>query len=128
MCFENNITPKSIILKVVNKYFQALELGKATSYLLDIQRGLVETQTQISLLKEKYSDLIKDKKEGYREITYKDIVILLRSTPKLAPIYEKELLKNNIPVFSDSSNEYLDTMEIQTIINLLKIIVYYILC
>lgn len=49
--------------EVVNKYFQALELGKATSYLLDIQRGLVETQTQISLLKEKYSDLIKDKKE-----------------------------------------------------------------
>ena len=49
--------------EVVNKYFKALELGKSTSYLLDVQRGLVETQTQISLLKEKHSDLVKEKKE-----------------------------------------------------------------
>ena len=65
---------------------------------------------------------VKDKKLGYRDVTYKDIVILLRSTSSLAPVYEKELIKNNIPVFSDSSNEYLDTIEIQTIINLLKIL------
>ena len=65
---------------------------------------------------------VKDKKLGYRDVTYKDIVILLRSTSKLAPIYEKELIKNDIPVFSDSSNEYLDTIEIQTIISLLKIL------
>ena len=65
---------------------------------------------------------VKDKKLGYRDVTYKDIVILLRSTSRLAPIYEKELLNNNIPVFSDGSNEYLDTIEIQTIINLLKIL------
>ncbi len=65
---------------------------------------------------------VKDKKIGYREVTYRDIVILLRSTSRLAPIYEKELLKRNIPVFSDSSNEYLDTIEIQTILNVLKIL------
>ena len=65
---------------------------------------------------------VKDKRLGYRNIKYKDIVILLRSTEKLAPVYEKELLKNNIPVFSDSSNEYLDTMEIQTIMNVLRIL------
>ena len=65
---------------------------------------------------------VKDKKLGYREVTYRDIVILLRSTSRLAPIYEKELLKRNIPVFSDSSNEYLDTIEIQTILNVLKVL------
>ncbi|MBR3832165.1 MAG: UvrD-helicase domain-containing protein, partial [Mycoplasmataceae bacterium] len=65
---------------------------------------------------------VKDKKLGYRDVTYKDIVILLRSTSKLAPIYEKELINSDIPVFSDSSNEYLDTIEIQTIIGLLKIL------
>ena len=65
---------------------------------------------------------VKDKKIGYRDVTYRDIVILLRSTSKLSPIYEKELIKRNIPVFSDTSNEYLDTMEIQTIISLLKIL------
>ncbi len=65
---------------------------------------------------------VKDKKLGYRDITYKDIVILLRSTSRLAPIFEKELLRQDIPVFSDSSNEYLDTVEIQTIISLLKVL------
>ena len=65
---------------------------------------------------------IYDKKIGYREVTYKDIVILLRSTSNTAPVFEKVLLKNNIPVFSDSSTEYLESMEIQIIINLLKII------
>ena len=66
--------------------------------------------------------LIKDKKEGYREITYKDIVILLRSTSNIAPIFEKELINREIPVYTDATSEYLDTIEIQTIMNLLKIL------
>ena len=74
-------------------------------------KEIINTKTQI-----------KDKKLGYRDVTYKDIVILLRSTARTAPIYEKELLKNGIPVYSDSSTEYLDSMEIQIIVNLLKII------
>ena len=72
------------------------------------------------LVKNKYQ--VVDKKLGVRDIKYKDIVILLRSTLKTAPIFEKELLKRNIPVFSDSANEYLDSIEIQTVISLLKII------
>lgn len=72
------------------------------------------------LIKSKYQ--IKDKKLGYRPIEYKDIVILLRATSNLAPIYEKELNSLEIPVFSDVGNSYYDTMEIQTIISLLKII------
>ena len=63
-----------------------------------------------------------DRKEGYRDIRYKDIVILLRSTSTLAPIYEKELNQKDIPVFSDTSSQYFDTIEIQTILSLLKII------
>lgn len=66
--------------------------------------------------------LIKDRKTGYRPIEYRDIVILLRSTKTTAPIFETELINNNIPVFSDNSAEYIDSFEIQTIINLLRII------
>ena len=62
------------------------------------------------------------KKEKYRNIQYKDIVILLRTTSTIAPIYEQELINLQIPVFSDSSQEYLDSIEIQTIMCLLKII------
>lgn len=62
------------------------------------------------------------KKNRYRDITYKDIVVLLRSTSNSAPIYEQEILGLDIPVFSDSSQEYLDSIEIQTIMSLLKVI------
>ena len=62
------------------------------------------------------------KKNIYRDIEYRDIAILLRSTANTAPIYEQEILKLGMSVFSDSSQEYLDSIEIQTIMSLLKII------
>ena len=77
---------------------------------------------KIKELKENNFKIWDSRKEEYREIDYKDIVILLRSTSSLAPIYEQELLNLEIPVFSDSSQEYLDSIEIQTIMSLLKII------
>ncbi len=66
---------------------------------------------------------IYDNKNGvFRDIKYKDIVILLRSTKIKAPIFEKELINLDIPVFSDTSSQYLDSFEIKTIMSLLKII------
>ncbi len=62
------------------------------------------------------------KKQEFRDLKYKDIVILLRSTKNSAPVYEKELLNLKLPVFSDTSSEYLDSIEIQTVMSLLKII------
>ena len=47
---------------------------------------------------------------------------MLRATSNIAQIYEKELIEKNIPVFSDAGSEYLDSIEIQTIMSLLKII------
>ena len=63
-----------------------------------------------------------DRKRGYRKLTYKDIVILLRSTKFSAPIFEQEISNLGFPVFSDTSSGYLDTVEIDTIISVLKII------
>ena len=97
-------------------------------YVVEEIKSLEKEEIEASHVAQRIEELINkkyqvfDKKLGFREITYKDIVILLRSTSKSAPIFEKELLKRNIPVFSDSSNEYLDTIEIQTITNLLKVL------
>ena len=73
------------------------------------------------LLESDYMVFDKKTKE-YRNITYKDIVVLLRATSVSAPIYESEIAKLNFPVFSDVSSEYLESMEIQTIMSVLKII------
>ena len=63
-----------------------------------------------------------DRKEGYRKVKAKDICVLLRATSVLAPIYEKEISEKGISVFSDSSSTYLESMEVQTIMSLLKVI------
>ena len=68
------------------------------------------------------NQVVYDKKVGYRKVTYRDIVILLRATKDRANYFEKEIIKLGMPVFSDASPEYLDSIEIQTIINLLKVI------
>lgn len=62
------------------------------------------------------------KKDCYRQVKPSDISILLRSTSVLSPIYEKELSDLEIPVFSDTSQEYLNSVEIQVIMSVLKII------
>ena len=62
------------------------------------------------------------KQKGYRKAKPSDICILLRATSVLAPIYEKEISELNLPVFSDSSDTYLEAMEVETIMNLLKVI------
>ena len=63
-----------------------------------------------------------NKKGEFREIRFRDIVILLRSTKNKANIFEKELTNQNINVYSDTSQEYLESYEIQVIMDLLKII------
>ena len=63
-----------------------------------------------------------NKKEEFRDICFRDIVILLRSTKNKANIFEKELTNLNINVYSDTSQEYLGSYEIQVIMDLLKII------
>ena len=88
----------------------------------DIELEAKFVANRIQQLIENKFQIYDAKKQEKRNIKYKDIVILLRSTKEPAPIFEKELLKLNIPVFSDSSSEYLQSIEIETIMSLLKII------
>lgn len=62
------------------------------------------------------------KKKQYRKVEFKDIVILMRKTTDVAPIYERKLAMLNYPVFCDTAQNYFETIEIQTIISLLKVI------
>ena len=88
-----------------------------------------DIEVEAQFVANKIKQLVENKFQVYdtknkiqRDIKYKDIVILLRSTKTSAPIFEKEIIKLGMPVFSDSSSEYLESLEIQTIMNLLKII------
>lgn len=67
--------------------------------------------------------LVFDKEiKGKRPVTYRDIVILMRATSRTANIFLEALHENNIPSYSDSSTGYFDTIEIRTMLSLLKVI------
>ncbi len=66
--------------------------------------------------------MICDKQKKHRKATYRDFAILLRGTKNIANIFEKEITELNIPVFCDSTSEYLNSFEIQIIMNLLRVI------
>lgn len=121
------IDPKSEI-EEKEEIFEEVEENEDTNFLVeeenieDIELEAKFVANQIKKLVENKYQVWDKKQECYRDIEYRDIVILLRSTRTTAPIYEQEILKLQMPVFSDSSQEYLDSIEIQTIMSLLKII------
>jgi len=55
-------------------------------------------------------------------VQYKDIAILLRSTSNYSRIFEKAIKELGMPVFSDVTDSYLNSIEIETITSLLRII------
>ena len=61
-------------------------------------------------------------KDDERDIEYRDIVILLRSAAGRTDVLEKVLYEKGIPVYADSSNNFLESPEILTVISLIKII------
>jgi ATP-dependent helicase/nuclease subunit A len=71
--------------------------------------------------KEKFNIYDKNIK-GYRPVSYKDIVILMRATSNWAPTFVEELTSVGIPVFADTATGYFETVEIRTIMSLLQII------
>ncbi|MDF2542644.1 MAG: hypothetical protein K0S47_2362 [Herbinix sp.] len=58
----------------------------------------------------------------YTPATYRDIVILLRSMSNWSEVFVNILMQEGIPAYADTSTGYFHTIEISTILNLLRII------
>ncbi len=60
--------------------------------------------------------------ESMRPVQYRDIVILMRKTKDVAPVFERVFEQSGIPVYSDVGHSYLGSLEIQTVLAFLQII------
>lgn len=60
--------------------------------------------------------------DDYRPIAYKDIVILLRATKNWSEVFLDELGIEGIPVYADTGTGYFESIEIRTIMSLLKVV------
>ena len=122
---ENNEMEKSevYVIDTGKKESEEFEENELDLQIKQMEREDIESKFVAKKIRKMIDNkiLVADKKIGKRPIKYKDIVILSRST-KIAETFERELIKNNIPVFTDSGSEYLESVEINTMINLLKIL------
>lgn len=72
---------------------------------------------------EEHGITVWDKDAGqYRRACYRDIVILLRSVSGWAESFSEVLSHQGIPAFAESRTGYFDTMEVETMLNLLAVI------
>ncbi len=64
-----------------------------------------------------------DKKTGaYRRVSYGDIVILLRTVSGWAETFAQVLMSDGIPAYAESQSGYFTALEVQVILNLLRLI------
>ena len=117
-------TEENILQKAELHIIDASEEAKEDEEEIIIENVELEAKFVANKVKELMNSnyYVYDKKQGYRKLQYRDIVILLRKTAKVATIYEKALSEFEYPVFSDIGTNYFESMEIQTIMALLKII------
>ncbi|MCA1030972.1 helicase-exonuclease AddAB subunit AddA [Bacillus timonensis] len=91
---------------------------------VELEAAQLEARAMASRIKEMISSgfQIYDRKlDRTRAITYRDIVILLRSMP-WAPQIIEEFKQHGIPVYADLSSGYFEATEVSIMMSLLKVI------
>ncbi|QEK11428.1 helicase-exonuclease AddAB subunit AddA [Crassaminicella thermophila] len=68
------------------------------------------------------NEIYDSKLKEYRNITYKDIVILLRTTKNWAQTFLEVFIEEGIPAYADVNTGYFEAIEVNIFMNLLKII------
>lgn len=86
-----------------------------------IELEAIDVAAQIKKLVGEGRTLIHD--DGtVRRLRFRDIVILLRATANASGIFKEALEEAQVPVFSDTGAGYFDSIEIRTVMSLLRII------
>ncbi len=125
---DNYVVGGKIELNILDK---STEVGEEILIEEEEDLGAINLEARIvanrikELLSNKDGKVFKvlDKGTGeYRPVTYKDIVILLRATKNWSEVFLDELGAEGIPVYADTGSGYFESIEIRTIMSLLKVI------
>ncbi|PKM52175.1 MAG: helicase-exonuclease AddAB subunit AddA [Firmicutes bacterium HGW-Firmicutes-7] len=127
------------VLNVGANYEELIETNYATEMIIvhqedaedDLESEFTQKQLEAKTIANSVYNLINceekmkvlDKQTGeYREIQYRDIVILLRTTSGWTDIILDALSERSIPAYTSTTTGYFETLEIKTMMNLLKLI------
>ncbi|MGI6421266.1 MAG: helicase-exonuclease AddAB subunit AddA [Syntrophomonadaceae bacterium] len=83
----------------------------------------LEARIAASRIRELLGSMIYDARKGeYRQIAYRDIVILMRATRRWASEFMEVFRAQGIQVYTDSSGGYFEAVEVDLILKLLQLI------
>ena len=132
-CTDNNVTIGGAIeLNIVDKSYEgAIKDGSGEPF--EEQEEIENVNLEGRIVAKRIKELMSinedkvfkvvDKGNGdYRPLRYKDIVILLRATKNWSESLLNELGTEGIPAYADTGSGYFESIEIRTIISLLKVI------
>ncbi len=109
-----------IIDKSINEGLEDTNIDYEISSMKDAEfESIYVTKRIKELIKEEVFDT---KEKRMRPIEYKDIVILLRTVANWSSIFEENFAKENIPFYFDGGSGYFNTIEVQVLVNLLRLI------
>ncbi len=119
--FETNEISEDVELNIFNKTKDE-DNNDIDEEILLLENSEIEAKMAATKIKELVGSKTYDREKGWRELEYRDIVILLRATRGTQGVYEEVFSNENIPLYADSNEGYFDSIEIKIIINLLKLI------
>lgn len=141
LLLKQNFRSDSSVLEATNYVFEALMQRESGELEYDAEQRLYQGRENVEDQKSELCVICADKMDSRQLIEvealhvaeriiqlqaegreYRDIVILMRSVSGQADIYRKVLESKGIPVYAESSENFYDTREIQTMMNLLHVL------
>lgn len=102
---------------------QAGEQTEIDEEILALKMAELEAHHVVRLIKKEIGREIFDVKQNLvRKITNRDVVVLLRATKNYADKFYRIFTEEDIPAHVDDSEGYFDTIEIEVVLNLLRVI------
>lgn len=118
------ISPGKVELIIVDNHDEVEESGeKLIDELAELNKIQIEALVVADKIKQLLQTSVYDQQlNRSRNITYKDIVILLRTTRNWIEVFTEVFNVEGIPSYADINSGYLDAIEISMFLNLLRII------
>lgn len=89
----------------------------------DMKKAELEASVAVSLIREAKGLPYYDEKAGAeKQMQYRDIVLLLRSTAGIGEVYQEVFRREGIPSYLDIGDGFFDTTEVLVLLNLLNLI------
>ncbi|MGB3367324.1 MAG: helicase-exonuclease AddAB subunit AddA [Acidaminobacteraceae bacterium] len=117
--FEENFN-SAVEINILDKSSEDEEIDDELKNLETVELEAIAISKKIkSLIGKKSYD---GKTKTYKDLEYRDIVILLRATRSWSHVFTDVFMDEGIPLFSDSGSGFFDVLEIKVFLSLLNII------